>query len=205
MTHYVRPDHYPLPRGTRTDGLGHDGSSLARKPKQSTAPAGLFAPAPEVIVAKAVKAKSTAGLTQSSNSARQKPCGTEPAAKRHVRNGEPLCAECQAGRDARRRTPARPRRFTTPGERCGSVRGYEDHLTRGETTCQPCKDAMAADARRRYALRAAALAPPKKYEQCGSIAGRAKHRREGEKPCNACRLARNTADRKRHNTERGAA
>lgn len=204
MTHYVRPPHHELPRGTRTDGLGHDGTSLARPPRKSTAPPGLFAPAPEVVVAKRVKAPVKDG--SGSNEARRRPCGTEAAAKRHVRSGEPLCDVCQAGRDARRKTPYRPKRTTTPGQRCGTKQGYEDHLAHGETTCQPCKDAMAADARRRYALRAAALNPPTKHEQCGSVAGRAKHRRLGEKPCNACRLAHNDANRKRHNsTERGAA
>lgn len=201
--HFVRPVHHELPRGSRWDGAGHDGASLNRQPRKSTAPAGLFAPAPEVIREKQTQPRNTEGLSQSGNLARQRPCGTETAAKRHKRNGEVddkgqiTCQVCIDGRAQRRQDnrPANSARPATPGARCGTKQGYDDHLKRGEEKCQPCKTAMADDSRRRYHLRAAALLPPTTTDQCGQVKGRSAHRRRGEKPCNACRTARNDYER----------
>lgn len=198
--HFVRPDHHPLPTGTRHDALGHDGTSTARRPRQSTAPAGLWAPAPEVIREKAVKPKKQ----PSGNAARLAPCGSETAAKRHKRNGEVdadgqiTCRVCIDGRKARRTTnrKLKPVKPIAPGSRCGSRLGYDDHIKFGEKTCAECKKAMAAYVRRRASLRKAEpKKPPTTTAQCGSTAGRPAHRRRNEWPCEACKEAVNAAAR----------
>jgi hypothetical protein len=91
----IRPPHPELPHGTRNDRVGHTGT--VRTPRPSTAPAGLWAPAPEVVV----KPKRRANLSQAGNVARMSPCGTETAAKRHQRNGQ-QCDVCAAAREARK-------------------------------------------------------------------------------------------------------
>lgn len=171
VPHHVRPNHHELPHGSRFDGAGHDGESLNRPPRLSTAPAGLWAPAPEVVPEKAVKPvkrRSPRPSTESGRPSRAKPKGLHKTRRKFV------------------------------GNRCGERLGYDDHLLRGEETCQRCRDAMAADARRRYAdNKAKPREPAQPHPQCGTTAGRATHRRNGEECCDPCRLARNTADRQK--------
>lgn len=154
--HHVRPDHHELPRGTRTDGLGHDGASLDRRPKQSTAPAGLFAPAPEINPTKAVKApkrrqKTTVAEGRPSRAkdgprqiAKEAACGTLSGYNRHFRvtKTEP-CDECKAAKNDYERARYKPQSTPKPEPECGTTRGYRRHRTKGEPTCAPCKEANA--------------------------------------------------------------
>lgn len=83
-----------------------------------------------------------------------KPCGTEAAAKRHVRDREPLCEACVAGRAARNKNLQKKpehNRGTTHGTASGNLW----HYRHGEKPCTPCREA-ASKARREIRARKAA-------------------------------------------------
>lgn len=166
--HFVRPDHHNLPTGHRTDGAGHDTTSLNRRPRPSTAPPGLFAPAPEVIVEKAVKAKPkkkvktvAEGRPSRAKSDRTVPreaiCGTVGGYHRHFRITKTApCDPCREARNAYARsrskaTPAAPK----PAPPCGTTAAYRRHRTNGEPTCEPCREANAAAQRAAWQRRIA--------------------------------------------------
>lgn len=146
--HFVRPPHHELPAGTRHDGAGHDGMSLNRRPRKSTAPPGLFAPAPEVVVEKTVKApkrrqKTTIASGRPSRAKGTKKvaeCGTDSGFKKHWREGTERCQPCKdAHRDAARKYDALRRgRRVYVREHCGSAAGIAEHLRRRERRCDVC-------------------------------------------------------------------
>lgn len=152
MTHYVRPPHHELPRGTRQDGLGHDGASLNRRPRPSTAPPGLFAPAPEVVVEKAAPKKRVHPTVATGRPSRAKDGppqrkvaehGTLAGYHRHSRTDHtPPCEPCKAAKNQYERARHLPKAPKPPVE-CGSTAGYRRHRYAGEPTCDPCRDANA--------------------------------------------------------------
>lgn len=114
------------------------------RPKVSTAPAALrvLPDLPKVTKPRAPRsAAQNAGPLQDRNRAIAAPCGTETAAKRHKRNGEPLCTECVAGREARKVG----RVYTRAA--CGTPSAYQTHMRYGEPVDQACRDAYNADRR----------------------------------------------------------
>lgn len=167
------------------------------KPRESSAPDALRVLPPIEAPRKPRSAAQKVGPPQEHNNARRQPCGTEAAARRHVyygetENGKLLCAECQAGRDARRGTARRHK----PGlvNRCGSRTGYDDHKALGTPVCGPCREAANAQARARYARLPKATKEPSVLPVCGTPAGRSAHRRRGEKQCEPCKAVRNSRD-----------
>ena len=138
--HYVRPDHHPLPRGHRFDGVGHEPQTP--QPRPSTAPPGLYAPAPPINPAKAVKAAPRKRAPKPSATGREPaPCGTDAAYRRHIKNGDPKCLPC---RDAHNRTNARYDRHgransTHVREHCGTEQGLAEHSRRKERMCDKCR------------------------------------------------------------------
>lgn len=82
-----------------------------------------------------------------------RPCGTDAAYKRHLRNGEVACGPCVAAhrvaiRAWDRRTNKRPRRELAP---CGTPGAYKRHTRLKEPTDRACRDANAAYKRERRA------------------------------------------------------
>lgn len=162
MTHYVRPPHHELPKGTRTDGSGHDGSSLNRKPRPSTAPPGLLAPrAPEVIPEKAAPKKRTHPTVATGRPSRAKEGasqrkvaahGTVAGYHRHSRTDHtPPCDACKAAHAEYRRNRSHTKGVTPrPVPECGTPSGYRRHRHVGEPTCQPCREANALKQREVY-------------------------------------------------------
>ena len=69
---------------------------------------------------------------------------------------------------------------------CGTRAAYRRHHYRGETPCQPCKDAERAA---RYGVAISDLTPVPVKEGCGTRAGYRTHRRKSELPCEPCREA----------------
>lgn len=68
------------------------------------------------------------------------PCGTWPAYRRHVHQGETICDECmdwKVGNDRRLLKPARPK------SECGTDAAYARHRRKGEDACTACKRAHA--------------------------------------------------------------
>jgi hypothetical protein len=83
-----------------------------------------------------------------------KPCGTEAAARRHARYGEPLCDACREAQlvAQRRRKGHQPRGIV----RCGTISGYSRHRKLRETPCDECRAEWARYCRERGAARRAA-------------------------------------------------
>jgi hypothetical protein len=137
--HYVRPDHHPLPFGNRQDGQ-HE--PRLPKPRQSTAPAGLFAPAPEVIAAKAVKPKRSPSPrpSRATGESANLEHGTDYLYGKCRQRPEGACAECK---EAHRLQTARyPRKRSTTvfvHEGCGTPVGIEKHRARREKQCDACR------------------------------------------------------------------
>lgn len=156
-------------------------------------------------------------------------CGTPAGPESHIRNGE----SCQVCKDWMKQVGARivkgkviapkpkPVKVTKQRESKpklrqprtsdlihGTTAGYHKHRSRGETPCQPCKDANAEYAR---ALRR--KNPPKPAQNPrqlaeiihGTVAGASLHKYRGEKPCDSCREAMNAYCRKRYYEKRGSA
>jgi len=76
-----------------------------------------------------------------------KPCGTESAYSRHLKNGEKPCEECRAAHsqynspEAKRQREAA--RLLPKKSVCGTDSGYHRHIRRREQTCDACKEAHA--------------------------------------------------------------
>lgn len=82
------------------------------------------------------------------------PCGTPSAYTRHVKKGEPIDDACRRANAEAKRTKGTP----TPGRRQpiahGTLKGYKQHLYRGEKACADCLEAnrlYVADRQRKYA------------------------------------------------------
>jgi WhiB family redox-sensing transcriptional regulator len=86
-----------------------------------------------------------------------------------------------------------PQKPVAAPELCGTYKGYQSHHRRGEETCQPCRDAMAAHNRVKRAL----PPPPASTPQCGTEAGVRGHNSRREPFCEECRLFRKRAHRRR--------
>ena len=155
------------------------------KPDVSTAPEALRNLAPVVVEPK------------------QKPAAAPKPAK--VKKQAPT-KKVSEGRKSRAKGTARTR--PPSGTRCGTLRGYDDHVHYGEAQCQPCRDVMAKrrlEQRRRAAFAKTGVMPTGRAEAvCGSRYGERKHRRRGEKVCDPCRIAHNVeiARRRKLNTAR---
>jgi hypothetical protein len=193
--HYVRPDHHELPFGNRQDGQ-HE--PRLPKPRQSTAPAGLFAPAPEVVAEKAVRPKRRQSPdyvrpSRATGVRKVAECGTDAGYHRHLKVTK--TSPCEACREAhkvkgRERSGAKPLPVLAP---CGTEKAYRRHLRRRETPDEQCVAAhrvaqREADARRR------AEKPPRvrrqQYrENCGTKAGYQDHHARRERACDACKTA----------------
>jgi hypothetical protein len=69
------------------------------------------------------------------------PCGTQSAYTRHVRKGEPIDDACRQANTEAKRTKGTP----TPGRRKpiehGTLKGYQQHVYRGEKACADCVEA----------------------------------------------------------------
>jgi hypothetical protein len=161
--HHVRPDHHPLPTGSRTDGVGH--VPFTPRPKPSTAPPGLWAPAPEVVTEKAVKVRKPSPTTASGRPSRAKPpherkvkvatCGTDSGYKKHLRDKTPTCTPCREAHNVTVRAYDRNRvRKQYVRADCGTETGYSGHRTRKERICAPCREAHNVKQRERRAIRA---------------------------------------------------
>lgn len=88
--------------------------------------------------------------------------------------------------------------------RCGTYKGYWWHYRHKEIICDPCRLAINAHNKKRYANK-----PKKSYkvinpknsiinEDCGTSAGYYRHRKNGELICEKCRLFHNQYHRKLH-------
>ena len=112
------------------------------------------------------------------------------------------------GRKSRAKGTARTR--PPSGTRCGTLRGYDDHVHYGEDQCQPCRDVMAArrlkQRRNKRFLETGVMPTGRNEALCGSRYGERKHRRRGEPVCDPCRLAHNqeTARRRKLNPRKKA-
>lgn len=168
--HFVRPDHHPLPTGSRDDGIGHD-ATITRPPKKSTAPPGLWAPAPEVVVEKAkpktkapavIKPRSRVKPDKERKIARVATCGTRSGYDRHQRNGEKACDPCRLAVNAAKREYEQRRKGRPPVVRerppCGTWQGRKAHRWRKEEPCEPCVMADRAYQRERHFARKAKAA-----------------------------------------------
>src|SRR5690606_21478194 len=108
----------------------------------------------------------------------------------------------------------RPRTYTTRNEvRCGTHQGYDKHRRRGETPCQPCRDAHNARQReynKRRALERNANGtnkirskynneyPPIPEELHGTMKGVGRHKHRREELCDPCKEAQATYARSRY-------
>lgn len=75
-----------------------------------------------------------------------KPCGTDAAYKRHLKNGEVACEPCLTAhrikmREWDRAHNTRPSRAAAP---CGTPSAYKRHLRNNETIDAPCRAASTA-------------------------------------------------------------
>jgi hypothetical protein len=82
---------------------------------------------------------------------------------------------------------------------CGSVKGYYRHYGRGETTCQDCRDAIAAHQRERYQQNPPPKRPP---AECGTNGGYYRHVYRRETTCDACKAAHSRDGKVRRETIR---
>jgi hypothetical protein len=190
MTHWVRPAHHPLPSGHRLDNIGHD-ATRSPQPRPSTAPAGLFAPAPEVVREKVAKPRAKRvrppRTPAAPRQATLKPCGTVAAYRRHLAHNEKPCAACKSARaenDCGRDRGYRTNTVKTR-EQCGTDLGPAEHARRKERLCVQCRSSRTT----------APKAPTTTTAQCGTVAGRPAHRRRNELPCEPCKIAVNAAAR----------
>lgn len=201
----LAPAHNPLPRGARFDQVGH-GDILHNRPrKQSTAPAGLFAPAPEAVKVRPKPPRNTRPPVREPAK-----CGTDSGYRRHHRFNTEVCEPCrQAHKDRTRidngnRSARKSRAKSTGprsaaarqqrGNRCGTRPGYDDHIKLRTPSCGPCRAALAAYRRDVYARQAAERGvnvKPQNKAQCGTLGGRSAHRRKNEQVCRACLDAAN--------------
>lgn len=216
--HHVRPPHHELPRGHRYDGVGHDATHTPR-PRLSTAPPGLFAPAPEVVAEKVVKPPKPKRIKPAS----QRPprpiaaCGTVSGYSRHRRLKEEVCEPCRlANREHKREynrkhaksQPTRVRKQYVRGE-CGSESGYSAHRTHKERICDACREAHNGKQRDRRRVRAAAVGQEMQpvrqaIAACGTSSGYKRHRRNGEQSCEPCLIAKRADDKRQRAGQRAA-
>jgi hypothetical protein len=163
--HFVRPPHHELPRGNRFDNVGHD-AARTPQPRPSTAPAGLFAPAPEVVAEKVApkrRQKTTLADGRPSRAksgsrqiAKEAACGTHAGYHRHRRVTQTVpCDECKAAKNAYERSRHKPKATPKPAPVCGTTRAYRLHRVNGEPTCEPCREANAKAQRERWQRRIA--------------------------------------------------
>lgn len=83
------------------------------------------------------------------------PCGTNAAALRHRRRGEPLCVPCREAKNAyareigakRRRAEGKPVRPKVVEREHGTLVGWRQHKNRDEEVCEPCRLAKSAQSR----------------------------------------------------------
>ena len=82
------------------------------------------------------------------------PCGTQSAYTRHVKKGEPIDDACRRANTEAKRAKGTP----TPSRRQpidhGTLKGYKQHLYRGEKACAECLEAnrlYVANRDRKYA------------------------------------------------------
>jgi len=212
--HYVRPPHSPLPQGHRYDGVGHDGIRT-QAPAPSTAPPGLWKPAPEV-VAKPKPASRTPRPSRAKPASEHKPRtpaehGTDSGYKRHNRAGTEACGPCrEAHRIVARRYAANRPRVRRQPERadCGTEAGYDAHRARKERICDPCRLEHNAKQRERRATRYAAEGKTVQFRQpvalCGTSSGYKRHRRNGEQSCEPCLTAKRADDQALRGRKRAA-
>lgn len=204
----LAPAHNPLPRGHRLDGIGHEGTLHERPVRGSTAPPGLWAPAPEVVKAKAVKAKKPKAKRvravrprSTAPRANKAECGTDSGYKKHTREKTPVCDPCRLAHNERNRrysaADGRSRKQYVRAE-CGTQQGYDGHRSRKERVCDECRLAHNGHqrARRRSAATAEgrAVQPRAAVAVCGTASGFKKHWRSKEEPCGPCRAAKNAED-----------
>lgn len=81
------------------------------------------------------------GLTDPHRGQTIAPCGTQSAYTRHVKNGDPIDDACRRANTEAKRTKGTP----TPSRRKpidhGTLKGYKQHLYRGEKACASCLEA----------------------------------------------------------------
>lgn len=75
---------------------------------------------------------------------------------------------------------------------CGTDGGYRRHLRRGESTCEPCREAHRLDTAARRRAANPEMRPYLAIEH-GTAAGYRSEVRRGVTPCDPCRLAHNRA------------
>jgi hypothetical protein len=208
--HYIRPDHHELPRGHRTDGAGHDATSLNRRPRQSTAPAGLWAPAPEVVAEKAVKPKQprpSRAKPPTERKQRSLPAhGTLSGYSRHKRLKEDVCEPCAEANRVHKReynkrwNATKPKRVRKTYVRpdCGTQAGYDSHRAHKERACDACRAAHNEHQRDKRSTKAERegreFKPRVSFAECGTASAYKRHRRNGEDACAACLEAKRVAD-----------
>lgn len=76
---------------------------------------------------------------------------------------------------------------------CGTDAGYQAHIRRRDTPCEPCKAAHRA-AQAAYRAERAARRPPRPHPRrspCGTDAGYQSHYRDHTTPCADCKAAHN--------------
>jgi hypothetical protein len=118
------------------------------------------------------------------------PCGTVAAERRHRAAGEPICDPCRDAARVYDRERKRIRRIENPvppkqrkHKPCGTHAAAIRHYERGETLCEPCRQAKSEYEKAR---RLKFPKPPRKIAECGTYTGYARHRRQGEKACRPC-------------------
>lgn len=211
--HHIRSGGRELPKGTRTDGVGHDGASLNRRPKASTAPAGLFAPAPEVVVKPKPPKVRKPRPSRAKNPADYKPrkaavCGTDSGYKKHHREGTETCEPCRRAHAVvqQKYNAQRPKRKQYVRPNCGTREGYDSHRSHKERACDPCRLAHNAHQRaRRSSIAGRELQPRVAVATCGTASGYKKHRRLGEEACAECLKAKRVDDAEYRAARRNAA
>ena len=67
----------------------------------------------------------------------------------------------------------------------GTVAAYYRHWRRGESACEPCRSAIAADRREQRKRNR----KPRPVVECGTTSGYRLHRKLGEPTCPECRAA----------------
>lgn len=122
-------------------------------------------PAPLVIVA---PVKRTRTATSGKAAKEPKPCGTNAAYQRHMRNKEKACDPCTKAAAAYRKelddkaraakglplAEGRAAWLAAHPSLCGTAAGRGRHKRDKEPVCEPCRVAYNADKRARYAERA---------------------------------------------------
>jgi hypothetical protein len=181
------------------------------KPEVSTAPEALRNLPP--LVARptpAVKVKRPVpdGLSQAGNIRRMAPCGTELAARRHVRHREPLCETCAQGRAERakpspdKKPKLRPVRSVPE---CGTQAGYERHRRRHERPCDQCRATERARSTERRIEARGGVAAEIRIAKCGTSPGLKRHYRLKETPCVECKAYKKEHDRAYHERKKARA